>query len=391
MKINEHYRELPESYLFSTIAQTVNEYTKAHPEAKIIRMGIGDVTLPICQKAAEAFAAAAREQGEAESFHGYGPEQGYEFLRERIRDYYASFGACVKMDDIFISDGAKSDLGNILDLFDADNTALIPDPVYPVYMDTNTMAGRRIEFLDANPGNGFLPMPPSGQRGDLIYLCSPNNPTGAVYNRSQLTEWVEYANREGAVILFDAAYEAFIADPELPRSIYEIPGAETCAIEFCSLSKLASFTGTRCVYTVVPKELVRGGMSLRKMWLRRQTTKFNGVSYPVQRAAEAAFTEEGMAQCREHLDVYRENARVIRETLAQLGIWHIGGTDSPYIWMKCPGEMKSWEFFQELLEKANVVGTPGSGFGKNGEGFFRLTAFGTKEDTARAMERMKRM
>ena len=391
MKINEHYRELPESYLFSTIAQTVNEYTKAHPEAKIIRMGIGDVTLPICQKAAEAFAAAAREQGEAESFHGYGPEQGYEFLRERIRDYYASFGACVKMDDIFISDGAKSDLGNILDPFDADNTALIPDPVYPVYMDTNAMAGRRIAFLDANPGNGFLPMPPSGQRGDLIYLCSPNNPTGAVYNRSQLTEWVEYANREGAVILFDAAYEAFIADPELPRSIYEIPGAETCAIEFCSLSKLASFTGTRCGYTVVPKALVRGGMSLRKMWLRRQTTKFNGVSYPVQRAAEAAFTEEGMAQCREHLDVYRENARVIRETLAQLGIWHIGGTDSPYIWMQCPGGMKSWEFFQELLEKANVVGTPGSGFGKNGEGFFRLTAFGTKEDTAEAMERMKRM
>lgn len=391
MKINEHYRELPESYLFSTIAQTVNEYTKAHPEAKIIRMGIGDVTLPICQKAAEAFAAAAREQGEAESFHGYGPEQGYEFLRERIRDYYASFGACVKMDDIFISDGAKSDLGNILDLFDADNTALIPDPVYPVYMDTNVMAGRRIAFLDANPGNGFLPMPPSGQRGDLIYLCSPNNPTGAVYNRSQLTEWVEYANREGAVILFDAAYESFIADPELPRSIYEIPGAETCAIEFCSLSKLASFTGTRCGYTVVPKALVRGGMSLRKMWLRRQTTKFNGVSYPVQRAAEAAFTEEGMAQCREHLDVYRENARVIRETLAQLGIWHIGGTDSPYIWMQCPGGMKSWEYFQELLEKANVVGTPGSGFGKNGEGFFRLTAFGTKEDTAEAMERMKRM
>lgn len=391
MKINEHYRELPESYLFSTIAQTVNEYTKTHPEAKIIRMGIGDVTLPICQKAAEAFAAAAREQGEAESFHGYGPEQGYEFLRERIRNYYASFGACVKMDDIFISDGAKSDLGNILDLFDADNTALIPDPVYPVYMDTNVMAGRRIAFLDANPGNGFLPMPPSGQRGDLIYLCSPNNPTGAVYNRSQLTEWVEYANREGAVILFDAAYESFIADPELPRSIYEIPGAETCAIEFCSLSKLASFTGTRCGYTVVPKALVRGGMSLRKMWLRRQTTKFNGVSYPVQRAAEAAFTEEGMAQCREHLDVYRENARVIRETLAQLGIWHIGGTDSPYIWMQCPGGMKSWEYFQELLEKANVVGTPGSGFGKNGEGFFRLTAFGTKEDTAEAMERMKRM
>lgn len=391
MKINEYYRELPESYLFSTIAQTVNEYTKTHPEAKIIRMGIGDVTLPICQKAAEAFAAAAREQGEAESFHGYGPEQGYEFLRERIRDYYASFGACVKMDDIFISDGAKSDLGNILDLFDADNTALIPDPVYPVYMDTNVMAGRRITFLDANPGNGFLPMPPSGQRGDLIYLCSPNNPTGAVYNRSQLTEWVEYANREGAVILFDAAYESFIADPELPRSIYEIPGAETCAIEFCSLSKLASFTGTRCGYTVVPKALVRGGMSLRKMWLRRQTTKFNGVSYPVQRAAEAAFTEEGMAQCREHLDVYRENARVIRETLAQLGIWHIGGTDSPYIWMQCPGGMKSWEYFQELLEKANVVGTPGSGFGKNGEGFFRLTAFGTKEDTAEAMERMKRM
>jgi len=391
LKINENYKNLAESYLFSTIAKKVNEYTAAHPDADIIRMGIGDVTLPICQKAAEAFAEAAREQGEASTFHGYGPEQGYDFLRDGIRDYYASFGVTVDADDIFISDGAKSDLGNILDLFDADNTVLIPDPVYPVYMDTNVMAGRRITFMDANVDNGFLPMPPKGQHADIIYLCSPNNPTGGVYSKEQLTEWVAYANAEGAVLLFDAAYESFVADPALPRSIFEIPGAETCAIEFCSLSKLASFTGTRCGYTVVPGKLERGGMSLRKMWLRRQTTKFNGVSYPVQRAAAAAFTPEGMAQCREHLNVYRENARIMTETLAELGIWHIGGKDSPYIWMQCPGGMKSWEFFEDLLDKANVVGTPGSGFGKNGEGFFRLTAFGTTEHTKEAMARMKKV
>ena len=390
MKINRNYQNLEESYLFSTIAGKVAAFQKEHPEADVIRMGIGDVTLPLCEKAADAFARAAKEQGQEKTFHGYGPEQGYEFLREAIREYYAGFGVRVKAGDIFVSDGAKSDLGNILDLFDADNTVLIPDPVYPVYLDTNVMAGRRICFLDANASNGFLPMPPEGQEADLIYLCSPNNPTGAVYDRAQLKEWVDFANRQGAVILFDAAYESFIDGGAFPRSIYEIEGAETCAIEFCSLSKLASFTGTRCGYTVVPEALCREGMSLRKMWLRRQTTKFNGVSYPVQRAAQAALLPEGMAQCRAHLEVYRENARVITETLSAIGIWHIGGIHSPYVWMQCPHGMTSWDFFADLLEKTGVVGTPGSGFGRNGEGYFRLTAFGRPDATREAMERIRR-
>jgi len=391
MKINPYYQNLETSYLFSTIAHKVNAYQKAHPDAPLIRLGIGDVTLPLVPVVVDALRQAAAEQGVKETFRGYGDEQGYDFLRQAIQGYYAGRGVALAMEEIFISDGAKSDLGNILDLFAQENTVLIPDPVYPVYVDTNIMANRKVVFADATEENGFLPLPDPTVKADLIYICSPNNPTGAAYDRAGLQKWVDYARDNGAVILYDAAYECFITDANLPRSIFELEGAKECAIEFCSFSKMAGFTGTRCGYTVVPKALVRGGMSLRKMWLRRQTTKFNGVSYPVQRAAEAAFTEEGMAQCREHLDVYRENARVIRETLAQLGIWHIGGTDSPYIWMQCPGGMKSWEFFQELLEKANVVGTPGSGFGKNGEGFFRLTAFGTKEDTAEAMERMKRM
>lgn len=391
MKLNANYRNLAESYLFSTIAGKVKDYTASHPEAEIIRMGIGDVTLPICKKAAEAFSRAAMEQGNAGTFHGYGPEQGYDFLRNTIRDYYGGFGVKIGAEDIFISDGAKSDLGNILDLFDEDNTVLIPDPVYPVYMDTNVMAGSNIEYLDADVSNGFLPLPEKGRKADLIYLCSPNNPTGAVYNREQLKEWVNFANEQGAVILFDAAYESFILEPDLPRSIFEIEGAKTCAIEFCSLSKLASFTGTRCGYTVISGELIREGMSIRKMWLRRQTTKFNGVSYPVQRAAEAAFSPEGLEECRKHLDVYQENAGVITQTLTELGIWYVGGKNSPYIWLQCPNGMKSWDFFDELLEKAHVVGTPGSGFGKNGEGFFRLSAFGTLENTREAMERMKKM
>lgn len=391
MKINANYRNLTESYLFSTIARKVGEYTASHPGETVIRMGIGDVTLPICEKAAEAFAKAAMEQGDAGTFHGYGPEQGYEFLRNTIRDYYGGFGVKLGSDDIFISDGAKSDLGNILDLFDVDNTVLIPDPVYPVYLDTNVMAGRTVMYLNADVGNGFLPMPEKGQKADIIYLCSPNNPTGAVYNRDQLKAWVDFANQQDAVILFDAAYESFIGEADLPRSIFEIEGAKTCAIEFCSLSKLASFTGTRCGYTVISGELIREGTSIRKMWLRRQTTKFNGVSYPVQRAAEAAFSPEGLEECRKHLDVYRENARVITQMLTELGIWYVGGKNSPYVWLQCPNGMKSWEFFDELLGKARVVGTPGSGFGKNGEGFFRLSAFGTLENTREAMERLKKM
>ena len=389
MKINENYKNLEESYLFSTIAKKVDEYTKAHPEAKVIKMGIGDVTLPICQKAADAFAKAAMEQGKAATFHGYGPEQGYDFLRVAVQKYYASFQVEVAAEDIFISDGAKSDVGNILDLFDADNTVLIPDPVYPVYMDTNVMAGRKIVFMDANVENGFLPMPPKGQKADIIYLCSPNNPTGGVYNREQLKEWIDYANEQDAILLFDAAYESFVADPALPRSIFEIEGAKTCAIEFCSFSKMAGFTGTRCGWTVVPTALADG--KLNKMWLRRQTTKFNGVPYIVQKGAAACFTEEGMKQIKETLGYYKQNAKVLSETLDELGIWYTGGKSSPYLWLKCPNGMDSWTFFDYLLENANVVGTPGAGFGKNGDGFFRLTAFGDQKRTLEAAERLKKL
>ena len=389
MKINTNYRSLEESYLFSRIAEKVAAYQEKHPQADIIRLGIGDVTLPLSTPVAAALEAGAAEQADAAHFHGYGPEQGYPFLREAIRGYYAAFGVDIAADDIFVSDGAKSDLGNILDLFDTDNTVLIPDPVYPVYRDTNLMAGRRIVYLDANRDNGFLPLPVPTQQADILYICSPNNPTGAAYNHEQLQAFVDYANAQGAVILYDAAYEAFIRDPALPRSIYAIPGAETCAIEFCSLSKTAGFTGTRCGYTVVPHTLVRSGMPLRQMWLRRQTTKFNGVSYPVQRAAAAVFSPEGLAACRKNIAVYQENARMIGETLRELGVWYVGGQNSPYIWLQCPHGMASWDFFDRLLEKAHIVGTPGCGFGKNGEGFFRLTGFGANDRTREAMRRLR--
>lgn len=391
MKLNEQYRTLEKSYLFSDIAHRVSEFQKANPGVDVIRMGIGDVTRPLGEKVVGEMVAGTKEQGKAESFHGYGPEQGYEFLREAVCGYYRSYGVELHPDEIFISDGAKSDVGNILDLFDRENTVLIPDPVYPVYRDTNYMDGRRIVYLEANKENGFLPMPVSGQQADLIYLCSPNNPTGAVYSREQLTKWVEYALEQDAVILFDAAYESFICDENLPRSIFEIEGARRCAIEFCSLSKTAGFTGTRCGYTVVPDDLVRNGLSLREMWLRRQTTKFNGVSYPVQKAAAAVFTPEGQAQCRENLAVYRENAQIMSQALQEMGIWFVGGSNSPYLWLECPNGMNSWEFFDDLLHRAHVVGTPGSGFGKNGEGFFRLTAFGTVENTREAMARMRKL
>ena len=390
-KLNEHYQDLKESYLFAEIAHRVAAYEAEHPDAKIIRLGIGDVTLPLGDLAIKGLHEGVDAMASAETFKGYGPEQGYAFLRDAISAYYARNGISVDAADIFISDGAKSDTGNISELFDNDNVILIPDPVYPVYVDSNIMNGKKVTYLSGNAENNFLPMPDPSVHADIIYLCSPNNPTGGVYNREQLKEWVDYANEQDAILLFDAAYESFVADPALPRSIFEIEGAKTCAIEFCSLSKLASFTGTRCGYTVVPSELERGGSSIRKMWLRRQTTKFNGVSYPVQRAAEAALSPEGMAQCREHLDVYRTNAKIMTETLKELGIWHIGGENSPYIWMQCPNGMKSWEFFDDLLAKANVVGTPGSGFGKNGEGFFRLTAFGTTANTKEAMERIKKV
>lgn len=391
MQINRNYQNIKETYLFTNVAAKARAYSEAHPEADVIRLSIGDVTRPLPPVVVEAMVRAAEEMGNAGTFRGYGPEQGYDFLRQEVALYYASFGVRVGVDEILISDGAKSDLGNILDIFGEDNVALVPDPVYPVYVDTNLMAGRRIIYLQGNEENGFLPMPHEDMVGDIIYLCSPNNPTGAVYDRAQLKEWVDFANKNDAVILFDAAYEAFVSEGDLPRSVFEIEGARTCAIEFCSLSKTAGFTGTRCGYTVVPDELVRGGVQLRRMWLRRQTTKFNGVSYPVQRAAAAALTAEGVEACRENIAYYKENARMIADMLTRRGVVFTGGKNSPYIWMKCPGGMRSWEFFDVVLERANVVGTPGAGFGENGEGWFRLTAFGDRDRTATAVERLEKL
>ncbi len=389
MKLNLNYLQLNESYLFSTIAKKVNAYAEAHPDKKILRMGIGDVTLPLAPAVVTAMQRAAGEMGVKETFRGYGPEQGYPFLKNAVKEYYAKRGISLEEGEIFISDGAKSDVGNILDIFDTANTVLVPDPVYPVYVDTNIMAGRKIIYANATADNGFLPMPDEKTDADLIYICSPNNPTGAAYSVEQLAAWVGYARRRGAVILYDAAYEAFVSEEGLARSIFEVEGAKECAIEFCSLSKTAGFTGTRCGYTVVPHALERDGVSLNKLWLRRQTTKFNGVSYVVQRGAEAVFTEEGMAQVQKNLAVYRRNAAVLADCLDSLGIRYTGGKNSPYIWMECPGFSDSWKFFDYLLEEVNVVGTPGSGFGRNGEGFFRLTAFASEEATEEAAQRLK--
>ena len=390
MQINPHYAELNESYLFSTIAHKVADYQKAHPDADLIRLGIGDVTLLLAKSVVDAMHKAVEEQGHKETFHGYIPsEQGYEFLREAIRKYYAERGVTLSLSEIFISDGAKSDLGNLLDLFSADNTVLVPDPVYPVYVDDNVMAGRKILYLAATAENGFLPMPQEAPDADIVYICSPNNPTGAAYTVEQLQAWVEWAKARDAVILYDAAYECFVSQPGLARSIYEVPGAGEVAIEVCSFSKIAGFTGTRCGYTIVPQALVRGGQSLNKMWLRRQTTKFNGVAYIVQRGAEAVFSEEGMAEIQQNLDYYRRNAAVIAQALDEAGVWYCGGKNSPYIWLRCPGNMGSWEFFDWLLDTARVVGTPGEGFGPCGKGYFRLTAFGDAARTREAAERIK--
>ena len=390
MKINENYLALKESYLFSDIAKKVAAFTTAHPEASIIRLGIGDVTLPLVPAVVEALESASREMGVKETFRGYGPEQGYGFLKDAIKDYYAAKGVSLESDEIFISDGAKSDLGNILDIFSTDNTVLVPDPVYPVYVDTNIMAGRKIVYVSANEQNDFLPMPDTSVHADIIYICSPNNPTGAVYTKEQLEKWVAYALEQNAVILFDSAYESFVRDDSLPTSIYAVEGAKKCAIEFCSFSKTAGFTGTRCGYTVVPNELEGGGVKLNKLWLRRQTTKFNGVPYIIQKGAAAVFTPEGQKQIRANIDYYMENARLVSETLQGMGIWHTGGKNSPYIWLKCPNGMKSWEYFDYLLENAHVVGTPGAGFGVNGEGFFRLTAFNSRENVLEAVKRIQK-
>ena len=387
MNVNQNYKNLNESYLFSTIAKKVNDFATENPSVEIIKLGIGDVTLPLCPAVIEALHSAVDEMGKKETFKGYGPEQGYDFLKTSIQNYYKNNNVFLELNEIFISDGAKSDLGNILDLFDKDNRVLIPDPVYPVYVDTNTMAGRKITFIDANEENDFLPLPDYSIETDIIYICSPNNPTGAAYNREQLKKWVDYALNNNAIILFDSAYESFISDNELPKSIYEIKDAKKCAIEFCSFSKTAGFTGTRCGYTIVPNELVFDGMSLNKMWLRRQTTKFNGVPYIVQKAAAAVFSETGQNQIQETLNYYKQNAKVISDTLDKLKIKYTGGKNSPYIWLKCVDNINSWEFFDLLLTKIGVVGTPGAGFGKNGNNWFRLTSFNTNENTKEAMER----
>ena len=390
MHLNPHYAELNESYLFSTIAHKVADYQKAYPDADIIRLGIGDVTLPLAASVTRAMHDAVEEQAHKETFHGYIPsEQGYGFLREAIRDYYADHGVTLDLSEIFISDGAKSDLGNLLDLFSQDNTVLVPDPVYPVYVDDNVMAGRKILYLPANAENNFLPMPDAAPHADIVYLCSPNNPTGATYTVEQLKAWVRWAKQNDALILFDAAYECFVTEPGLARSIYEVEGAKEVAVEVCSFSKIAGFTGTRCGYTIVPQDIRQGELSLNKMWLRRQTTKFNGVAYVVQRGAAAVFTPEGMREIRENLDYYRRNAAVIAQALDEMGIWYCGGKNSPYIWLRCPNQMDSWAFFDWLLENANVVGTPGEGFGACGQGYFRLTAFGDADRTKEAAQRIK--
>ena len=401
VKINENYLKLPGSYLFSEVARRISAYTAAHPGAQIIKLSIGDVTRPLAPAVIEAMHKAVDEMGTAEGFRGYGPEQGDPVLREAIAQYdYAARGMDVTPEEIFVSDGAKSDCGNIGDIFGVDNVVAVCDPVYPVYVDTNAMAGRagdyqeelgrwnRLVYMPCVESNGFSPELPKEQ-ADLIYLCFPNNPTGATATREQLKAWVDYANAHGSVILYDSAYEAFITREDVPHSIFEIEGARTCAIEFRSFSKTAGFTGNRCAYTVVPMELERGGVKLNTMWNRRQTTKFNGVPYVVQRGAAAIYTPEGRAQIMQSIAYYQNNAKVIREGLTAAGLECFGGVDAPYIWLKTPGGMGSWEFFDLLLDRANVATTPGAGFGPSGEGYIRLTAFGDAEATRQAVERVK--
>jgi LL-diaminopimelate aminotransferase len=390
MKINKNFDNLVPNYLFAEVAKRTNEYIKNNPDKKVIKLGIGDVTLPLAPVVVEAMKKGAEELGKKETFKGYPDYEGYEFARKAVSGYYKSFGVSVNADEIFISDGAKSDCGNIGDIFSADNTVMVTDPVYPVYVDSNIMAGRKIVYADSNEENGFAAMPPKDVKADIIYICSPNNPTGSAYNYDQLKAWVDFANENDAIILYDAAYEAFITE-DIPRSIYAVEGADTCAIEMCSLSKTAGFTGTRCGYTVVPKKLERDGHNIYNLWYRRQATKFNGVSWPVQCAAAAVFSEEGQKQIKENLEYYKENARIISSAMDELGIYYTGGKNSPYIWLKCPNGMGSWEFFDYILENANVVGTPGEGFGDNGAGYFRLTSFGDRDNTVEAVERIKKV
>ncbi len=400
LKLNDNYLKLPGSYLFSTIAKKVSEFVQANPDKKIIKLGIGDVTLPLTESVIRAMHEAVEEMGKKETFRGYGPEQGYEFLRRAIAENdYCARGVDIDPDEIFVSDGAKSDTGNIGDIFSIDCRVAVCDPVYPVYVDTNAMAGRAGEYnaekgvwdnliyMPCTEENGFMPKIPE-ETPDIIYLCFPNNPSGAAMKKDELKKWVDYANEKKAVILYDAAYEAYISEDDVPHSIFEIEGAKTCAIEFKSFSKNAGFTGQRCGYTVIPKELKADGVEVRSLWNRRHTTKFNGVPYVTQRAAEAVYSESGKKETRELIEYYMENAKIITEGLKNAGFTVYGGVNSPYVWLKVPNNMTSWEFFDMLLNKACVVGTPGSGFGPSGEGYFRLTAFGSKENTKEAIERI---
>lgn len=392
MKVNKHFLDLEESYLFSTIAKKAAAHAEANPEAKILRLGIGDVTRPLPQVAVDAMTAAVAEMGQAAGFRGYGPEQGYPFLREAVKAYYATKGVELGVDEIYIGDGAKSDIGNILELFDIGNNVIVPDPVYPAYVDANIMAGRKISYVNGSECNGFLPTPSClSVKPEIIYICSPNNPTGSVYNREQLKDWVDFAINNNAIILFDSAYECFISDKTLPTSIFEIEGARKCAVEIATLSKMAGFTGVRCGYTVIAKELEFDGQNIGKMWMRRQATKFNGISYIVQKGAQAVLSPEGLAQCGENIAVYMDNAKTIAKTMTELGIWHVGGNNAPYIWLKCPQGLSSWDFFDKLLTEVHVVGTPGAGFGVKGEGYFRLSAFNSKENVDEAMRRFKKV
>ncbi|MBR3641677.1 MAG: LL-diaminopimelate aminotransferase [Oscillibacter sp.] len=388
LRPNMHYADLKDSYLFYNIAQKINAYLRDRPDTHLYRMGIGDVSLPLCDAVIRALHEAVDDQSVKDRFHGYMPECGAPFLRETIAAFYRARGVGLADDEVFVSSGASDELGDILDLFDRDSTVLVIEPAYPAYVDANVMGGRKIVHLASGEHNGFLPEPCDEAKADLLYICSPNNPTGAVFGREKLQRWIDFANENGSIILFDAAYESFIEDPALPHSIFELKGAETCAIEICSLSKTAGFTGTRLGYTVISNSLVRSGMHLHDMWVRNRTTKTNGVSYILQKGGAAVFTEEGQSQIRKNIRYYKENAQILMQALDQRGVWYCGGKNAPYIWMKCPNGMGSWDFFDFLLKEIQVVGTPGEGFGSCGEGFFRFSTFGSRDDTVEAARRL---
>lgn len=388
VKPNVHYKELQSSYLFYNISLKTKAYCEAHPGTKLLRLGVGDVTLPLCSEVIKALHEAVEDQAHKERFHGYMPECGADFYKKVLKEYYEKRNVLLEEEEIFASSGASDELGDILDLFSADNTVLVMEPAYPAYVDANVIAGHRIIHYPSDASNGFTPLPKEGLSADMIYICSPNNPTGAVFTKEKLKKWVDFANETGAVILFDAAYEAYIKDESLPHGIYEVEGSRSCAIEISSLSKTAGFTGTRCGYTVIPKALVRQGMCFNDMWVRNRTTKTNGVSYILQRGAAAVFTPEGQRQIHENIGVYKKNAAVLMEALDRCGIRYFGGKNAPYVWMQCPNGMGGWELFDFLLEKAQIVGTPGEGFGACGTGYFRLSSFGSPEDTAEAARRI---